>query len=216
MGDEARGRGHAQRQSHQLAAQHKRRRRGRPALCVFARLEFTVWHGAGGRPAVCRGVGRGAALPLPNRRHANHRKRIEGDGLAGRQHQPPLDKKPHCQSRRPQTLCDGGFQQQRRRTRHGGRNRPCCDLGNRPGQRAKPLVRQRPSQPQRHGLGTGQRRAVDGGERARRAGQRLGARLHDFRQTRCLLRLALQLLRPKRRRSGSAAAARFGGQCVGT
>ena len=57
-----------------------------------------------------------------------------------------------------------------------------------------------PAQSQRHGLGAADGRAVDGGERARRAGQRPGARLHDLGEGRRLLRLALQLLRPARRR----------------
>ena len=44
------------------------------------------------------------------------------------------------------------------------------------------------------------RRAVDGGERARRARQRSGARLPDLGAGRRLLRLAVQLFRPARRR----------------
>ena len=69
--------------------------------------------------------------------------------------------------------------------------------------RDRPLsrVRIRPAQSQWHGLGAGDRRALDRGERARRNRQRPGARLHDLGQGRRLLRLALQLFRPACRRA---------------
>ena len=105
------------------------------------------------------------------------------------------------------------LQQQRRRERHGGRegNR-AADPGSRSRQRTMARLRLRPAQSQRPGLGAADRRAVDRRQRARRARQRPRARLHDLGEGRRLLRLALQLLRPARRRARAAAAARPGGE----
>ena len=71
-----------------------------------------------------------------------------------------------------------------------------------------PRVRVRPAQPDRHGLGAGNRRAVDRRQRARRARQRPRARLHDVGARRRLLRLAVQLLRRRRRRARASRSAR--------
>ena len=60
--------------------------------------------------------------------------------------------------------------------------------------------------------GSRDRRAVDRGQRARRARQRSRARLPDLGEGRRLLRLALQLLRPARRRARRAAAPRPRGE----
>ena len=58
--------------------------------------------------------------------------------------------------------------------------------------------------PDRHGVGADDRRAVDVRQRTRRARQRPRARLHDLGARRRLLRLALQLLRPARRSRASS------------
>ena len=83
-----------------------------------------------------------------------------------------------------QALRDGRLQQQRRRERHGRRSRPRRDLGSRPATGSHRIFAYGPAQSQRHGLGAAERRAVDRGQRARRARQRPGARLHDLGQGR--------------------------------
>ena len=79
--------------------------------------------------------------------------RRQAGGPAGRPDQPPLDQESHRQPGRQQALRDRGLEQQRRRTRHGGRGRTRRDLGGGHAQRHAPRVRLRPAQPQRHGVG---------------------------------------------------------------
>ena len=68
------------------------------------------------------------------------------------------------------------------------------------------------AQSERPELRAADRRAVGGGQRARRARPRPRAGLSDLGEGRRLLRLALQLLRPARRSARAAAAARSGRQ----
>ena len=74
----------------------------------------------------------------------------------------------------------------------------------RPRQRQQPHLRLRPAQPGGPGVGAAHRRAVDGGQRARRPGRRDAARLPDLGARRRLLRLALLLLGPDGRRPRAA------------
>ena len=57
--------------------------------------------------------------------------RGEADRSARRADQSPLDEKPHRESRRLASLCDGRLEQQCRRERHGGREGPRGNLGGR-------------------------------------------------------------------------------------
>ena len=139
---------------------------------------------------------RGAALSLCRRRHPHYRARHQAGRSAGGPDQPPLDQEPHREPGRQQALRDGGLEQQRGRTGDGGGGGACRHLGGGRQERCAPHLRLRPAQPQWPGLGTWQRRLVDGGERTRRARQRSGSRLPDLGARRRLLRLALQLLRP--------------------
>ena len=71
----------------------------------------------------------------------------------------------------------------------------------------QPHLRLRPAQPRGPGLGAAHRRALDGGQRARRPGRRDAAGLPDLGARRRLLRLAVLLLgadggRPRAARSG--------------
>ena len=75
-----------------------------------------------------------------------------------------------------------------------GRARPRLHLRARSGHRQQPHLRRRPAQPGGPGLGAAHRRAVDGGQRARRPGRRDAARLPDLGARRRLLRLAVLLL----------------------
>jgi glucose/arabinose dehydrogenase len=79
-------------------------------------------------------------------------------------------------------------------------------------ERREAPLRERPAQPQRHGLGPRHQGAVDRGERARRDRQRPRARLPHLGEGRRLLRLALELLRRHRRCARHAAEPRDGGQ----
>ena len=139
---------------------------------------------------------------------ADRRRRHQAGRPAGGHAEPPLDQEPDRQPRRQQALRHGRLEQQRRRARHGRRGRPGRDLGDRPRHRQEPHLRFRHPQSERHGLDRRPRRragALDRGQRARRDRQRPGARLPHLGARRRLLRLALQLLRPARRRPGAAA-----------
>ena len=123
------------------------------------------------------------ALPVPGR--ATRRSTAPGDEgrrPAGRAAQPSLDQEPHRAAATARKLyVDGRLEQQRRRERHGRRGGPRRDLGDRPGdRRSTRIFASGLRNPVRHGLGAGSRRAVDGGQRARRARQRSRARLHDL------------------------------------
>ncbi len=141
-----------------------------------------------------RQLGRGGALPLRGRRDAHRGRRHQAGRSAGRADQPPLDEEPDRQPRRHEAVRDGRIEQQRRRARHGGGGGPGGDLGDRSPDRRAPHLRVGSAQPERHGVRTRDRRAVDGRQRARRAGQRSRPRLPDVGEGRRLLRLAVQLL----------------------
>ena len=90
------------------------------------------------------------------------------------------------------------LEQQRRRERHRRRGKAAPRSGRstrRPATRA--LFASGLRNPIGMALAAGERRAVDRGQRARRARQRSRPRLHDLGQGRRLLRLAVQLLRPR-------------------
>ena len=127
----------------------------------------------------------------------------QGHRPAGRADQPSLDQEPGRQPRRVEALRGRRLQQQRRRERHRGRGPPRRDPRDRPRDRPVARLRFRPAQSGRAGLAAAVRRAVDGGQRARRARRRSRARLHHLGPRRRLLRLAVQLLRHPRRRRGS-------------
>ncbi|CAA9387802.1 MAG: L-sorbosone dehydrogenase, partial [uncultured Ramlibacter sp.] len=205
-GDEARRRRRAERRPHHPAARCRRRwHRGDPVGAAGA-TALALRHGPGRRPAVCRQRRRGGAVPVCGRTDPDHGARGARDRPAGGP-QPPLDQEHPAQPRRPQAVRHGGLEQQRGGARAARGRGPCRHLGDRPGQRQQAPVRKRAAQPERAGLGTGQRRAVDRRQRARRAGQRPGARLPDLGPRWRLLRLALELLGPERRPAGEAAAA---------
>ena len=84
---------------------------------------------------------------------------------------------------------------------------PRRHLGGRSAHRAASDFRLRAAQPCRSRLGTGDRGALDLGQRTRRNRQRPGAGLYDHGKGGCLLRLALQLLRPTCGCASEAAAA---------
>ena len=94
------------------------------------------------------------------------------------------------------------------RERHRQGERPRGDLGGRSRRPARTASSRRACAIRTAWRGSRNRRAVDGGQRARRARQRPRARLHDVGAGRRLLRLAVQLLRAARRRAREAAAAR--------
>ena len=101
--------------------------------------------------------------------------------LPGRRAQPPLDQEPDRQPGRHEALRHRRLQlatsARTAWTEEEGRAAIWeidCATG------AEAALRHRPAQPQRHGLGADHRHAVDGGQRARRARQRPGARLHDL------------------------------------
>ena len=132
--------------------------------------------------------------------------RISGAGAqAGRvQARRALDAQPAAEPRRAEALCRRRLAQQHRRPRHGGRGGPGRHLRARPRERHEPHLRRRPAQPRGPGLGAADRRAVDGGQRARRPRRRDPARLSHLGARRRLLRLALLLLGPDRGRPGAA------------
>ena len=99
--------------------------------------------------------------------------------LPGGAAQPPLDQECHREPRRLEALRDRRLEQQRRRERHGPGSRPRGDPRDRCGDRRAPGLRLGPAQSQRARVGAGDRHAVDGRQRARRARQRPGAGLPD-------------------------------------
>ena len=115
-----------------------------------------------------------------------------------------LDAQPVAESRRQEALCRRRLAHQHRRDGHGGRGRPRRDLRARSRERQEPHLCVRPAQCGRHGVGAEHRRALDRGQRARRARRRDAAGLSDLGARRRLLRLALLLLGPDRRRSRAA------------
>ena len=133
----------------------------------------------------------------------------EGRRSARRAAQPSLDEELIASRDGSQALRDRRLEQQRRRERHrqGGRaaRRSGRSIRKTGAHRVFASGLRNPNglawEPQT-------RRAVDGGQRARRARQRPRARLPDVGDGRRLLRLAVQLLRPARRRAREAAAAR--------
>ncbi|MGH1560956.1 hypothetical protein ACRAWD_31100 [Caulobacter segnis] len=110
-------------------------------------------------------------LPLCRRRDADHRARPQDHRPAGRADQPPLDQEHPRQPRRDQALRHGRLQQQCRRERPRERDRPRRDPRGRPGHGRQARLRLGPAQSQRPGLEPRRRRAVDRGQRARRAGR---------------------------------------------
>ena len=148
--------------------------------------ELAVRHGAG-RQRSLRRQHRCAWCASPIRRAQTE---ITGAGdkltdLPGGADQPSLDQEPDRQPRRLQALRDRRLQQQRRRERHRrartGRA-AILEIDRATGPVAR--LRLRPAQPERPGLAAAVRRAVDRRQRARRARQRPGARLHDLGQGR--------------------------------
>ena len=106
--------------------------------------------------------------------------------------------------RRPEAVRRRRLADQYRRRGHGRRAGPRRHPRTRCRKRHEPHLRLRPAQCGRHGLGTADRRALDGGKRARRAGRRDASRLSDLGARRRLLRLALLLLGPDGGRPGAA------------
>ena len=121
-----------------------------------------------------------------------HRQGREAARPARGRLQQPLDAQPAGQRRRHEDLRVGGLGQQRGGARPRERGAPRQHPGDQPGRLGRARLRQRPAQPRGHGLGAGDARAVDRGERARRAGRGPGARLPHPRGGGRLLRLAPQ------------------------
>ena len=76
------------------------------------------------------------------------------------------------------------------------------------GYRMQKMIRVGSEKSERVGMGASDWRAVDGGQRARRAGERSGAGLHDVCPRWRLLWVAVQLLRAARGYAGEAATSR--------
>ena len=105
-----------------------------------------------------------------------------------------LDAQPAAEPRWQEALCRRRLAHQHRRPRHGGRRRPRLRLRTRSGERHEPHLRGRPAQRGRPRMGAEHRRALDRGQRARRARRRDTSRLSDLGARRRFLRLALLLL----------------------
>ena len=104
-----------------------------------------------------------------------------------------------------QLYVDRRLEQQRRRERHGGRGRPRRDLGDRPRAPASDRVFAiGPAQPERHGLGAATGALWTVVNERDELGSDLVPDYLTSVQRRRLLRLALQLLRPARRRRASS------------
>jgi hypothetical protein len=143
---------------------------------------------------------RSSQLPVRGGRRPASPPAAQGAGPAGRADQPPLDQEPGRQPRRQQALCQRRLEQQCRRERHRSRGRP-RGIWEVDGHRRHRVFASGLRNP--NGMAWEPPAAMlwTVGQRARRDRQRPGARLHDLGARRRLLRLALQLLRPARRRS---------------
>ena len=175
--DAARRRRGRQPEPHHAAARRRRRRRGRDPRGVPGRAEPALRHGAARRHLLRRQHRRRGGLPLRGGRHPHHRAGAQARRVQARR---ALDAQPAAEPRRAEALCRRRLAQQHRRERHGGRGGPRRHLRARPRQRQEPHLRLRPAQPGRPGLGARDRRAVDGGQRARRPRRRDAARLSDL------------------------------------
>ena len=176
------GAGDAERQPHHAAARCRRRRRRRDAHRVPRGAELAVRHGAGRQRLLRRQHRCGRALPLlaAARRGSRRAPTKVADLPAG-----PLNhhwtKNIIASRDGTQALRDGRLEQQRRRERHGRRRkaaprsgRSTCDAAD-----ARDCSRPACAIPNGMAWEPRSRRAVDGGERARRARQRPRARLPD-------------------------------------
>ena len=197
-GDEAAdaqgGRRRDQRQPHHAAARRRWRWRGRNAQ----RASWTALNSPFGMALVGDELSIANADAVGERAYRAARRRSRG---ARRATDPPGGTRNHHWTKNiiaspdgSQALRDRRLQQQCRRQRHGRGRRPRRDLGDRPRDGREAPVRDRPAQSERPGLGAAGTGAVDGGERARRTGQRPRARLPHVGEGGRVLRLAVELL----------------------
>ena len=197
------GAGGAEREPHHAAARRGRRRRRRDAhACSSTSLNSPFGMALVGNDLYVANTRRARALSLHAGRHADHRAPATkvADLPAG-----PINhhwtKNVIASARRLEAVRDGRLEQQRRRERHRRRRRSARRSGRSIREPAATACSHRacaiPSA-WRGSRTTGALWIV--GERARRARQRPRARLHDVGARRRLLRLAVQLLRPARRR----------------
>ena len=169
----------------------RRRRQGRIPQRIPQGPEFAVRHGAGRQRLLRREHGCGHALQVPRGCLDHRRTGHESRGPAGRADQPSLDQEPDREPRRQASVRHRRLEQQRRRARHGERGATRRDPGDRCGDRRIARVRFGIAQSERPGLAAAERRALDRGQRARRARQRSRARLHHLGEGRRFLRLAV-------------------------
>ena len=177
------GVGRAERQPHHAAARRRWRRRRRDA------------HASSSRTSTRRSAWRWSATtstsPTPTRvvrfPYAPGDTRIAAAAAQGRRPARPAratitgPRASIASARRLEALRDVGLEQQRRPRTAWTRRK----AAPRSGRSIRAPARKRlfatgPAQSERHGVGAGQRRAVDRGQRARRARQRPRARLHDL------------------------------------
>ena len=192
---------------HHAAARPRRRRHRRDARGVPREPALAVRHGAGRQRPLRRRHRRRRALPVRRRRDPHRRRADEGRGLpAG-----PIN---HHWTKNVIASADGAkLYVTVGSNSNVGENGMAAEEGRAAiweidaQERQRPHLRHRPAQPERHGLGQ-RRHALDGRQRARRDRQRPRARLPHLGARRRVLRLALQLLRPARRRPRPAAATR--------
>ena len=170
--------------------------------------ELAVRHGAG-RRRLLRRQHRRAWSRFPytrGRRRGSTRAGTQARRPARRPAEPPLDQEPDRQPRRQQALRHGRLEQQRRRERHGRRGRPARRSGRSTAPPAPgALFASGLRNPDRHGLasrGSGALWTVVN-ERDELGSDLVPDYLTSVRRRR-LLRLALQLFRPARRRAGAS------------
>ena len=168
----------------------------------LAGLQLAVRHGAGRQRPLRRRHRRGAALSLsraatprsPRRASRSSTCRPARSTITGPRTSSPAATAPSC-------IVTVGSNSNVGENGMDDEAGPRRDPRDRSRDRQYARLRVGPAQSERHGLGAAERRAVGRGQRARRDRQRPRARLHDLGEGRRLLRLAVQLLRPARRRA---------------
>ncbi len=192
---------------HHAAARRRRRRRGRSPRDIPRRLEPALRHGAAGRHLLRRQHRRRRRLSLcaPARRASPRRgANLSAFKPGGHWTRSLLaERGRHASSTsasaRSANIAESGMEVEE--------GRACIyelDLAT----GTQPHLCLRPAQPGGPGLGAAHRRALDGGQRARRPRRRNAARLSDLGARRRLLRLALLLLGADGRRPRAAGSGR--------
>ena len=199
----------AEREPHHAAARRRRRRRRRDAHGVPRGAELAVRHGARRRRPLRRQHRRGRALPVPARRDDDHRDADEGRRPAGRPDRITTGPRTSSRAATASSSTSRRLEQQRRRERHG-RTRTSAPRSGRSTRRPARIA----CSPPACAIPSAWRGSRETGALWTAVNERdeLGSDLVPDYMTsvrgRRLLRLAVQLLRPARRRAREAAAAR--------